>query len=184
LHRQPHRTPICRAQVAGIVNKELFTGVALEARFSTHGARQLQTDVEALCSVFRPYTARPAAVFKELLEACVLLRLDAATADSLASMLDSPVDFGALVFDGWSAARTPPVARRHGFASLQQRSDRCDCARDMPSYWMTRGGYGAALVDSPEHDAVQRSEVAALLEKYGVRRVSPSDAARLLSQRR
>lgn len=109
-HCQPHSHP-CPTQLAGIVNKELFTGVALEARFSTHGARQLQTDVEALCSVFRPYTARPAAVFKELLEACILLRLDAATADSLASMLDPPVDFGALVFAGWSAARTPPVAR-------------------------------------------------------------------------
>ena len=41
----------------------------------------------------------------------------------------------------------------------------------------------AALVDA-EHDAARRGEVAALLEKYGVLRVSPSDAARLLSQRR
>jgi hypothetical protein len=38
--------------------------VALEAHFSAQGARQLQTDVEAVCSVFRPYTSRPQAVFK------------------------------------------------------------------------------------------------------------------------
>lgn len=61
--------------------RELFNNVACEAIFSDAGALQLAVDLNALQSVFRHYTARPAAHFRELNDALKLLNLQQEQAD-------------------------------------------------------------------------------------------------------
>lgn len=55
--------------------KSICAQVATEARFTDMGAAQFAADVGALAAAFGPYTAKPAAYFRELKEACALLRL-------------------------------------------------------------------------------------------------------------
>jgi hypothetical protein len=73
--------------IAVAINRSLFNDVATEARFSPHGAAQFQTDCEALVSVFRAYSAKPQAHFRELLDCCRLLRLTAEQAAGLTAAI-------------------------------------------------------------------------------------------------
>eukprot|EP00854_Cymbomonas_tetramitiformis_P016335 gene16335-19387_t len=64
-----------RLLAAGI-RKHLLSSLALEARFSRTGAVKFQVDCDAITSIFKPYTPRPAKFFQELKEVCILAGLD------------------------------------------------------------------------------------------------------------
>lgn len=53
------------------------------------GGRQLACDVQTLLSVFQPYTFKPAAHFKELRDASLLLAMDPDALHTLKSALHS-----------------------------------------------------------------------------------------------
>ncbi|KAK9817674.1 hypothetical protein WJX72_000495 [[Myrmecia] bisecta] len=69
------------------VNRLMYNDVATEARFSDEGARQFAVDCNALIAIFQPYTPRPAAHFRELKEATLLLVLPEQEAHAAANAL-------------------------------------------------------------------------------------------------
>eukprot|EP00951_Prasinocladus_malaysianus_P015119 scaffold115746_cov25-Prasinocladus_malaysianus.AAC.2 len=80
---------MARSTECSLLFRILYNDVATEAQFSTDGARQFSTDVDAIVAVFRPYTPRPGSHFRELREACTLLLLDE---ESLAEVEDLLLD--------------------------------------------------------------------------------------------
>jgi len=67
--------------IAASLNRDLFNNVASEMIFSVGGALQFNTDVHAVLRCFGPYTAKPQAHFRELLDAVKLLTLQKDQAD-------------------------------------------------------------------------------------------------------
>ncbi|KAK9861218.1 hypothetical protein WJX84_003647 [Apatococcus fuscideae] len=75
------------------LNRLMYNDVATEARFSHEGAEQFAADCQALQEGFRRWTPRPGAHFRELAEACALLRMQpAAAADLLRSLHSQAAD--------------------------------------------------------------------------------------------
>ena len=56
------------------------------------GGQQWLTDVQALVATFQPYTRRPEAHFKELLDSAKLLALDSDMVSDLQQVLTADVD--------------------------------------------------------------------------------------------
>mmetsp|Transcript_2464 Transcript_2464/g.6228 ORF Transcript_2464/g.6228 Transcript_2464/m.6228 type:complete len:730 (-) Transcript_2464:212-2401(-) len=100
--------------VAAAINQILYNDIATEAQFSWDGAKRFHADCQALVSLFRPYTPRPFAHFKELWEACQLLVLPE---DDVAAVEEAVEG----VAEGGPAARRAAKAEllRYGVKSLE-----------------------------------------------------------------
>lgn len=61
---------------------------------SPQGGQQLACDIQTLFSVFQPYTVKPAAHFKELRDASLLLAMDPNALHALMEALHSTGDTG------------------------------------------------------------------------------------------
>lgn len=80
-------------RVASDISAHLYKDMVSVATFNEAGAQQLSTDVRALCMVVRQWTAQPAAYFKQLHEAAVLLTLPAPDRAELMRLLErAPAD--------------------------------------------------------------------------------------------
>ncbi|KAL3137392.1 hypothetical protein ABBQ32_006915 [Trebouxia sp. C0010 RCD-2024] len=80
--------------IAVAINRHLYNEVATETKFSHQGGRQLACDVQTLFSVFQPYTLKPAAHFKELRDASLLLAMTPDMLHALTAALHSSDDAG------------------------------------------------------------------------------------------
>eukprot|EP00891_Asterochloris_glomerata_P000268 jgi/Astpho2/268/Aster-02159 len=78
--------------VAAAANRMLYNDVSIQAVFSQEGGQQWLTDVQALVATFQPYTRRPEAHFKELLDSAKLLALDSDMVSELQQVLTADVD--------------------------------------------------------------------------------------------
>lgn len=77
---------------AAAANRLLYNDVATEAAFSPQGAANFGRECSAVATLVAPYTRRPAAHFRELLDAASILQLPYDQAASLASALDATPD--------------------------------------------------------------------------------------------
>ncbi|KAK9798572.1 hypothetical protein WJX73_010536 [Symbiochloris irregularis] len=78
--------------VAVGIQHSLFNEVATEAHFSQQGSQQFATDVAAVIGVFQPWTPRPAAHFRELSDAVILLTMPQDQAHSFAASLGAAAE--------------------------------------------------------------------------------------------